>query len=98
MILVGILVVLLLTGSALAVDTSLTGRLREYGRYLQSEVHSSPAGDPTNRWSAPGAPIVGPAPGGEANHALTAFLVSCASVIQPQAPTLQCATLLRRTR
>jgi hypothetical protein len=95
---VGILAVLLLAGSALAVDPSFVGRLREYETYLQSNVHSRPDGDPTNRWSVQGAPPVDPVSGGEANQASIAFRVSCASVIQPQPPTLQCATRLRRSR
>jgi hypothetical protein len=97
-ILIGILAALFLAASTLVADTSVIGRLRQYGMDMQSHVHSTPDGDPANRWSAPGVPIVNPGSAGESNQAFTAFLVSCASVIQPQPPSLQCATLLRHSR
>jgi hypothetical protein len=97
-ILIGILVALFLAASTLVADTSVISRLRQHGIYMRSHVHSTPDGDPANRWSAPSVPIVDPSSSGESNQALTAFLVSCASVIQPQPPSLQCATLLRHSR
>jgi hypothetical protein len=95
---VGVLAVFFFALSALAADTSVIGRLRQYGIYLQSGVRSTPDGDHTNRWSAPGAPLLGTFSGAEANHALTVFQLSCASVVQPPVPSLRCETLLRHSR
>ena len=84
--------------SALAADTSVITRVRQHGTYLQSGLRSTPDGDPANRWSAPGAPLLGTFSGPEANQALTVFRLSCASGVQPHAPSLQCETLLRHSR
>jgi hypothetical protein len=93
---IGVLVVCFLAISAFAADMSIIGRLRQYGSHIQSEVRSTPNGDPANRWQAPSAPKVNPVSGDEAKQALTAFRLFCASA--PQAPSLQCATLLRHSR
>jgi hypothetical protein len=98
MIRVGVLAAFVFAVSALAADTSTITRLRQYGTYLQSGLHSTPDGDPANRWSALGAPLLGTLSGPEANHALTVFRLACASVVQPHAPSLQCETLLRHSR
>jgi len=95
---IGMLAVFVFAVSILAADTSLTARLRHYGTYLQSGVRSTPDGDPANRWSAPGAPLLDTFSGPEANHALSVFRLSCASVAQPHAPSVQCETLLRHSR
>jgi hypothetical protein len=95
---IGVLAVFVLAVSILAADTSVTARLRHYGTYLQSGVRSTPGGDPADRWSAPGAPLLGTFSGPEANHALSVFRLSCASVVEPHAPSLQCETLLRHSR
>src|SRR5260370_3186984 len=94
-ILIGILAALFLAASTLVADTSVIGRLRQYGMDMQSHVHSTPDGDPANRWSAPGVPIVNPCSAGQSNQALPPFLVPCASAFPPEPPPLQCATLLR---
>jgi hypothetical protein len=93
---IGVLAVCFLAISAFAADMSILGRLRQYGSHIQSKVRSTPNGDPANRWHAPDAPTVNPVSGDEANQALTAFRVSCASA--PQAFSLPCATLLRHSR
>jgi len=84
---IGVLAVCFLAISAFAADMSMIGG--------PSEVRSTPKGDPANRWHAPGAPKVNPVSGDEANQALAAFRVFCASA--PQAPSLQCATRLRHS-
>ena len=94
----GALAVFVFAVSILAADASVTARLRHYGTYLQSGVRSTPDGDPANRWSAPGAPLLGTLSGPEANHALSRFRLSCASVAPPHAPSVQCETLLRHSR
>jgi hypothetical protein len=95
---IGALAVFVFAISILAADASVTARLRHYGTYLQSGVRSTPDGDPANRWSAPGAPLLGTFSGPEANHALSRFRLSCASVAPPHAPSVQCETLLRHSR
>jgi hypothetical protein len=95
---IGVLAVFVLAVSILAADTSVTARLRDYGTYLQSGVRSTPGGDPADRWSSPGAPLLGTFSGPEANHALSVFRLSCASVVEPHEPSLQCETLLRHNR
>jgi hypothetical protein len=94
---IGALAVFVFAVSTLSADTSVTARLRHYGTY-QSGVRSTPDGDPANRWSAPGAPLLDTFSGPEANHALSVFRLSCASVAQPHAPSVQCETLLRHSR
>jgi len=93
---IGILAVSFVAISAFAADLSTIDRLHQYGRHIQWDVRSTPNGDPANRWHAGDAPKVDPVSSDEAKRALTAFRVSCASV--PQAPSLQCATLLRHSR
>ena len=90
MIRVGVLAAFVFAILALAADTSVIAHLRQY--------RSTPDGDPANRWSAPGAPLLGTFSGPEANQALTVFRLSCASGVQPHAPSLQCETLLRHSR
>ena len=63
---IGVLAVCFLAISAFAADMSIIGRLRQYGSHIQSKVHSTPNGDPANRWHAPDAPTVNPVSGEEA--------------------------------
>src|SRR5580704_1564710 len=82
--------------SALAADTYVLGHVRQDGTSIHPEVRSTPDGDPTNnRWSMQGASLLDTVSGGEANKAVAAVRLSCATSIQPRVPPLQCETLLR---
>jgi len=48
---VGVLAAFFFAVSAFAAETSVIAHLRQY--------RSTPDGDPANRWSAPGAPLLG---------------------------------------
>jgi hypothetical protein len=97
--LIGVLAVFLIVASALAADTYVLGHVRQDGTSIHPEVRSTPDGDPTNnRWSMQGASLLDTVSGGEANKAVAAVRLSCATSIQPRVPPLQCETLLRHSR
>jgi hypothetical protein len=93
--LIGALAVFLIVASALAADTYVLGHVHQDG----TSIHATPDGDPTNnRWSMQGASPLHTVSGGEANQAVAAVRLSCATSMQSRVPPLQCETLLRHSR